>query len=245
MASSLVAAALLAVSHWPAGPATAVTCPAGYVPVMFNGIESCSPAGTGAVAGDGSVGTGGGGITVPGQVTPVNGGGMGPAPLPQYVPAPAPYVPAVPAPAPAAPAPAVVPAAPVQGGYVAPPTSQQEVMAQGGSGSVAPAAGEQTVPEAPIEVAAVEAPPETRRAAGNAEAQGSAAAPASPEVVAGAPESAEAIKGVQTSDAGTTFAGFIAGAFGVLVIAAGVLYWRKGRTRGTTKGTRAHGRTSD
>lgn len=109
--ASIPVAGLIALSG--AGAVHALTCAPGYVPVTFNGIQSCSPTGTGGVGGGGS-GTvgGGGGSTVPGQAPGIVNPGMGapPAPLPQ-VPAPAPAIKI-----PAAPAPAPVPAqrAPVQ-----------------------------------------------------------------------------------------------------------------------------------
>lgn len=90
-----------------AGAAQALTCDPGYVPVTFNGIQSCSPTGTGGTGGEGNVSTGTGGSTTPGQAGGIVNGGSGGGPIPGYVaPAPAPiYVAPQPAPAPA-PAPA-------------------------------------------------------------------------------------------------------------------------------------------
>ncbi|MBE4720520.1 hypothetical protein DAD99_20970 [Pseudarthrobacter sp. AB1] len=219
---------MLAASLWSASPALA--CDRGYTGTTINGVAICVPNSDGGVAGGGSaVVVGGGGSTVPGQAGQIVGGGMGPAPVPLPQAPAAAYVPA--APAPAAPAPAAIPAAPVQNQFIKQKTSPQNgTMPQSGTGTVdagiAPATREQAVvPEA----SSAEVPSETPTLVAEAAAPSTSPA-ADPEVVAGAKASTEAVNGVQTSDAETTFAGFIAGALGVLVVAAGVLYWRKGRT---------------
>ncbi|MET4144110.1 hypothetical protein [Arthrobacter sp. UYCo732] len=225
-AAALATATMLAAALWSAGPANAITCPAGYVPsVAGNGADFCSPTGTGGVGGGGSVGTAPGTVTTPGQAGPVNGGGMGPAPapLPRYVPAPAaPYVPPIQAPAPAA------PAAPITNQYVA-PKDYSAPQSQVGGVALAPAAGEEPV------VMLVEAVPAEALAAVDTETDASAVVPAEavqPDAqVSQAPvEAADApvaVDATQTSAAEGIMGAVIAGILGLLVVTAAFLYLRK------------------
>lgn len=199
---------------------------------VINGTTVCVPNSDGGVPGGGSGVVGGGGSTVPGGAGGiVPGGGGAPAPLPQ-APAPAaPYVPPLQAPAPAAPVPAVVPAAPFQGQYVAPqnysgPQSEVSLPVPAAHDEAIPAEAEpvRAVVEAPVAEAPVEATPVAP------EIPSTAAVPtASTEPSPASAPTTTPLEGEQTSNASTSVAGFIAGALAVLVAAASILYWRKRR----------------